>query len=235
MKIYLSPSNQPQNLYCVGGTNEKAQMEAVAHKVNAILDSEYACDTVMATLNSDINARAVEAKNSGCDVYLAIHSNAGCSTASGAIALYHPSNATSKTFATNLVAELNAACPIKSNRSSPIVNGMAAFNGQGYGEVRMPTQNGMVSVLVETDFHDNPNTASWIINNKDTIARALVTGIAKTFGIAKKQVTPAPQPVPVSAGKLYKVQVGAYSVKANADNMLAKLKQAGFDGYIKFE
>lgn len=39
----------------------------------------------------------------------------------------------------------------------------------------------------------------------------------------------------IEKGKLYKVQVGAYSVKANADGMLAKLKQAGFVGYIKEE
>ena len=32
--------------------------------------------------------------------------------------------------------------------------------------------------------------------------------------------------------KLYKVQVGAFSVKQNAENLLAKLKQAGFDGFI---
>ena len=37
------------------------------------------------------------------------------------------------------------------------------------------------------------------------------------------------------SGKLYKVQVGAYSVKANAEAMLAKLKQAGFNGFIKYE
>jgi N-acetylmuramoyl-L-alanine amidase len=36
--------------------------------------------------------------------------------------------------------------------------------------------------------------------------------------------------------KLYRVQVGAYSVKANADAMLAKVKNAGFkDAFIKFE
>jgi cell division septation protein DedD len=29
------------------------------------------------------------------------------------------------------------------------------------------------------------------------------------------------------------VQVGAYSVKENAEGMLAKLKKAGFEGYIK--
>lgn len=31
---------------------------------------------------------------------------------------------------------------------------------------------------------------------------------------------------------LYRVQVGAYSVKANAEAMLAKLKKAGFEGFI---
>jgi len=42
-------------------------------------------------------------------------------------------------------------------------------------------------------------------------------------------------PKPIEKGKLYKVQVGAYSVKANADAMLRKLKQAGIVGYIKEE
>ncbi|NMB33712.1 MAG: amidase [Clostridium sp.] len=45
-----------------------------------------------------------------------------------------------------------------------------------------------------------------------------------------------PVPIPKPAGKLYRVQVGAYSVKANADAMLAKIKAAGFtDAFIKYE
>ena len=35
-----------------------------------------------------------------------------------------------------------------------------------------------------------------------------------------------------TVGVLYRVQVGAYSVKANAEAMLAKLKNAGFDAFI---
>ena len=31
---------------------------------------------------------------------------------------------------------------------------------------------------------------------------------------------------------IYRVQVGAFSNKQNAENLLAKLKQAGFEGYI---
>lgn len=34
------------------------------------------------------------------------------------------------------------------------------------------------------------------------------------------------------SGVLYRVQVGAYSIKANADAMLAKIKAAGFDAFI---
>ncbi len=107
---------------------------------------------------------------------------------------------------------------------------MAAFNGAGYGEVRSPVNYGLIAVLAETDFHDHPQIAQWIINSKDTIARAYVNALANTFSIAKKQ-PPQPQPT----GKLYRVQVGAFSVKANADAMLQKLKAAGFDGYIKYE
>ena len=35
-----------------------------------------------------------------------------------------------------------------------------------------------------------------------------------------------------AAGQLYRVQVGAYSVKANADAQLAKVKAAGFDAFV---
>ena len=48
--------------------------------------------------------------------------------------------------------------------------------------------------------------------------------------------TEAPAPVtPTAPKKYYRVQVGAYSVKANADAMLAKIKAAGFmDAFIKY-
>ena len=46
--------------------------------------------------------------------------------------------------------------------------------------------------------------------------------------------TPAPV-TPTTPKKYYRVQVGAYSVKANADAMLAKIKAAGFtDAFIKY-
>lgn len=48
------------------------------------------------------------------------------------------------------------------------------------------------------------------------------------------QPAPIPNPDP-QPNKLYHVQVGAYSKQENAQAMLAKLKDSGFDGFIKYE
>jgi N-acetylmuramoyl-L-alanine amidase len=51
----------------------------------------------------------------------------------------------------------------------------------------------------------------------------------------KRLLTAVETPTPTEPKKLYRVQVGAYSVKANADAMLAKIKAAGFkDAFIKY-
>ena len=51
----------------------------------------------------------------------------------------------------------------------------------------------------------------------------------------KRLLTASETPTPIEPKKLYRVQVGAYSVKANADAMLAKIKAAGFkDAFIKY-
>ncbi|AQU05414.1 amidase [Dehalococcoides mccartyi] len=47
---------------------------------------------------------------------------------------------------------------------------------------------------------------------------------------------PATEPAPTTQKTLYRVQIGTYSVKANADAMLSKVKAAGFtDAFIKTE
>ena len=44
-----------------------------------------------------------------------------------------------------------------------------------------------------------------------------------------------PPPTPTEPKKLYRVQVGAYSIKANADALLVKVKSAGFtDAFVKY-
>ncbi len=61
----------------------------------------------------------------------------------------------------------------------------------------------------------------------DTFRAAVKVGLA---------ATEAPAPVtPTTPKKYYRVQVGAYSVKSNADAMLARIKAAGFtDAFVKY-
>lgn len=56
------------------------------------------------------------------------------------------------------------------------------------------------------------------------------TEVKKLLTMAEPSRPPEPAPK-----KLYRVQAGAYSVKANADAMLSKVKAAGFkEAFIKY-
>lgn len=265
-KIYLSPSKQASNIYAEGNTNEKAEMEDLAGRIKGILDSEYECECVIAApaLGIDKSGRPKEARDFGCSIYLAIHSNAGGGgKASGAVAYYHPSQSEGKALASNIVRELNSICPVKSNRAAPVASGMTQYGGQGLGEIRNPAEYGLIAVLSETDFHDNPRVAEWIVSSKDKMARAYVKALTDTFQIPGKgtnsalkaeQISesdqasqtekvsgigqaPSVNQVPPAGAKpkYYKVQVGAFSRELDAEAMLRKLKTSGFDGYVKFE
>lgn len=72
--------------------------------------------------------------------------------------------------------------------------------------------------------------------------KALITGggvpeLAVPVEIEETVSTSEPTiPAPVMPKKLYRIQIGAYSVKANAEAMLKKVKAAGFkDAFIKTE
>lgn len=234
-RIYLSPSKQPGNLYATGSTNEEKEMVDISRRIRRILSEEYVCEAHLATLSLDIGAegRPKEAKEKNCDVYLAIHSNAGGKgKASGAVGLYHPKRPDSKLLAEYLVMELSSICPIKSNRSQDLVDGMAAFNGHGYGEIRVPAKLGMTPVLMETNFHDHPEISKWIIENKESIARAYVRGIAKFMGLRAKPETGEVKEE--ESEKLYRVQVGAFRKKENAEILALRLQNEGFEGFIKY-
>lgn len=226
MKLYLSPSNQPRNSYAVGGTNEKEQMEVLVKMVRGKLDA-YQVSTRLATLSMHIGktGRATEAKNAGCGFYEAFHSNAGgAGSGRGAVAFYNPAYPQSKRLAENIVKELNAITPHGENRASQVVNGMTQYDGQGMGEIRNPGAFDIPAVLIEVDFHDNPVTARYIIDNKEKIADAIVRANVETFGLKSKTAV-APKPVaPVvdtASGIVKIIYDGADGLNARKDPSFA--------------
>lgn len=92
----------------------------------------------------------------------------------------------------------------------------------------------MTAVLFESFFVDNDKDN----NIGDTVAEQRAFGVAyakailEYLGITYKGTNFNTSSPPT--GKLYRVQVGAYRDKNNAQNMLKKVKAAGFsDAYIR--
>ena len=183
--IYLSPSKQKDNLFYCRTTSEKKEMEAIAAIIKETLDEQYDCITYMATPDLNINERDAEAFSLDADIYVAIHSNATGTGAVkfGASAYYFTACEQSKLMAENIVNELNAIAPRAPTSLPQIHDGMLLTGNLGYGEVREPSDLGMIAVLAETDFHDNSVTGSWIKKNHDAIAQAYVNALVKTFDI----------------------------------------------------
>lgn len=91
------------------------------------------------------------------------------------------------------------------------------------------------AVLVEMGFIDNTGDNNLFDAKRNEIIKAIAKAILAELGINYIEPTAIPQPE-VKAQTLYRVIVGAYSAKENADAQLAKAKSAGFkDAYIKSE
>jgi len=95
--------------------------------------------------------------------------------------------------------------------------------------------NTKASILIECAFMTNLNEAINMMGDEDyweETAVEIAKGICDYTGVAyiEKEVVPAPQ---ANSGILYKVQVGAFRSKVNADSMVNRVKTAGFgDAFI---
>lgn len=213
-KIYLSPSDQVRNLYSYGNTNEAVQCRKIAAACKTALE-RCGFETKINTEDGS-NAmydRVKESNAWGADLHVCIHTNAG--GGSGCVVF---------------VDELDTK---HKNYAQPVYNAVAAITkaDEKYGvrtanfyEIRKTTG---LCLYVECEFHDNATDAKWIVENVANIGEAICKGLCEACGVTYK--------APVVESKeniIYRVQIGAYSVKANADAMLKKLKAAGFDGFI---
>lgn len=226
VKIFINASNQSGNPYSYAGTNEKAQMERLAALLKKELD-KYNCESKIAE-SYYIRDKAIEAKNWGATFAIALHSNAAKGSASGTQGYYNRNYQVSKNIAQRLVNNINAINP-NSKNASRIVDDYSYLDVLEFGS------RGVPSLLAEVAFHDNPSEARWIVENMDIIAVAVAKCFVDEYRLTSKSSTPSvaipTEPAP-SAEVLYRVQVGAFANRKNADNMEAKLKSAGYPTYM---
>lgn len=163
--------------------------------------------------NDPVQDEVREANASGADIAVSFHTNAG--RGDGSETFYYKGNANGKRLAelcekhTKLIGQNSRG--VKTN------------------DLMFTRETNMTAVLCECAFIDN-DTDNDII---DTIAEQKKFGVAyakailEYLGIAYKVAA-----TPAKTDKLYRVQVGAFAIKSNADNLVKELKSKGYDAYI---
>ena len=159
------------------------------------------------------------------DFAVEIHNNAG--GGDGAEIYHHYGGGNGKTLAQNILNEIVAI-----GQNSRGLKTKKNSDGRDYfGWIR---QTVAPACLVECAFVDNKKDIAIIdtVSEQKVMGIAIAKGILKTLGIKWIAETPKKNPPVSGETKLYRVQVGAYSDIKNAEEMLEKLKSAGFEGMI---
>lgn len=210
-KIYLSPSNQSGNVYATGNTNEMVQCNRIAEATKTAFE-RCGFSVKKAPQGQEMNTSIRESNSWGSDLHICIHTNAynGQTTGGTLIMLYSMEEKNKKAGE----AILNAVAPI-----SPGSDYALRLN-PGLAELNSTTA---IAVYLEIEFHDTKQGAEWIINNAKPIGEAICKGVCNYYSVPYK---------PESQEKLYRVQVGAFREKSNAENCLKKAKNVGFAAFI---
>lgn len=112
------------------------------------------------------------------------------------------------------------------------------FDNQGVKErpgliVLRRTQ--MPAILVEAGFINNDGDNQIFDDRFEDMARGIAYGVLETVNQNTAMEMPGSTTIPVPMPTYYRVQVGTYRVRQNADNMLYKLLQNGYPAFILYD
>ena len=176
-KVYLSPSNQTDNLYAYGNTTEAVQCGKIADACRAALERSGV--TVKVGHMPSMQDKCKESNAFGADLHVPIHTNAFNGTVSG-----------TRMFCFNSSGEGMKACKAIFARLAPVTPGTSEnirVDASLY-EVRVPSAP---TAYIECEFHDNATTAKWIVEHTVDIGEAIARGICDYL---RKRFKPAEQP-----------------------------------------
>lgn len=169
----------------------------------------------------DSIARTNVVKSSGAKYCISNHINAGGGVGVETIHSIYTSNKLAKTLADAIVREGQTFRRVFSRTLPNNAN-------QDYYYMHRLTGN-VETIIIEYGFVDNASDAKKVRENWERYAEAVVKAFCEYIG------HPYVVPSPPTLDKLYRVQVGAFGVKSNADNLAKELKELGFSTVIKEE
>ena len=196
------------------------QKELERHNVEVFLSRS--CDE-----NDTVEEEVRECNAFSPDVAIDIHNNAGGGVG---FEVYHSVNGgMGKTLAENIWDEVNYIGQVA--HGSPVKTRKNSVGSDYYWFIRGTK---CPAVITEGAFIDNVCDYSKIdtIEEQEVFGVAYAKGILKTLGILYKD-TDSVKPESSKDDKLlYRVQVGAFSIRENAEKMLERLERDGYEAFI---
>ncbi len=223
-KVFINPGHGGSDPGAVAnGLREKDLNLTISLKVNEVLQ-RHGVTTLMSRYKDEddsLNGLCVDCNNFNPDLAVSIHLNAG--GGDGAEVFYSIVGGTGKTLAQNILNEIVAL-----KQQSRGIKTRKGSNGYDYyGFIRMTNAPAVIveGAFLDTKDHELVDTKA----EQEAMGIAIAKGILKTLGIAYKEEV---KEEPKKDGKLYRVQVGAFAVKENADKLAKELKEKGYSTYI---
>ena len=208
-KIYIDPGHSSVDPGAVGYEIERDLNEKVSQYMDEYLQANYVCETKVDPVeNNSLRAVADAANGWKADLFVSNHFNAGGGDGWEGL-VYNDSRVPLGKIFEKYVLQVG-----QNSRGVKLRPDLAVLR-----------QTDMPAILNEGAFVDNQkDIADW---NEDKELEKLAMAYAKATAEALGLEAPA-----APAGKIYRVQVGAYKEKANAEKMREKLAKAGFEGIL---
>ncbi len=220
--VCIDPGHGGKDPGAVGnGMQEKNITLPVTLEVGKILERHGI--TVGYTRTTDtyvsLDDRCKKANDFGADIFVSIHCNAFEKPSAHGVETYsHIGSVKGAKLAKSIHDEVIKAKLYTRNRGTKTAN---------FYVLRKTIAP---AALIELAFITNKDDANLLKTKQKEFALAIAKGILSYLGI--KYVEPKKEKSKQDTGIIYRVQVGAYREKKNAENMVKKLKDKGFEAII---
>ena len=170
----------------------------------------YNCNVFYSRINDktvSLEERCKLSNSNNCDIFISIHCNSfGDNSANGFETFSYGGNSS---LQNNIHNEIIKAIPIYDR-------------GKKKSNFYVLKHTKAKAVLLELGFITNAKDSILLNNRVDDYVNAIVQGIIKELGLTPQTTT----------REIYRVCVGSYTIKENADNMMQQLEKDGYKPFI---
>lgn len=214
IKIYLSPSDQRNNIYaCDGKTSEAEVCRKIATALAKYLENDKNFSVKVGSESIGYAGRADDSNGWGADMHIPIHTNAG--GGSGTVIFTYDYTGKGYKLGQKICEYLQKITKRK-------------YDIRQERNLYEITKTNCPCCYVEVDFHDSRDISKWLIDNVENIAKQMYLAIYNFYGIAADVKNES-----VKKSVFWRVFAGAkYAKMVDAGIIKKKMEEKGIASYV---